>query len=80
MTVARTFAPAVHGVSATIATVMPFKAVDVDVHGGGATEQIAANLPSLTAVSKDAVSPVVVGAPDSAAARAPARAASDRSM
>ena len=61
---ARTFEPAVQGVSATIVTVMPFKAVDVDVHGGGATEQIAANLPSLTAVLKEAVSPLDGGAPE----------------
>ena len=44
------------------------------------TEFVAANFPSLTAVVSDGASPLVVGAPESAAARAPERAASEMSM
>ena len=59
---------------------------DRDVHsrhargGGGVTAEFAANCPSLCAVVSEGASPAVVGAPESAAARAPERAASEMSM
>ena len=70
VTVARTLPPAVQVPTALIVTSMP----------GTLAEFVAANWPSVWAVVSDGASPVVVGAPESAAARAPERAASEMSM
>ena len=82
VTVARTCEPAVQVPTALIVTFNPgtlgqATAGTEYVHP---TEFVAANFPSLTAVVSDGASPLVVGAPESAAARAPERAASEMSM
>ena len=70
LTVARTFPPAVQVPTGEIETVMP----------GTLAEFVAANVPSLWACASEGASPDEGGAPESAAARAPSRAASERSM
>ena len=67
---ARTLPPAVQVPTAAIETVMP----------GTLAEFVAANVPSFCAAVSEAASFADGGAPESAAARAPWRAASERSM